>query len=65
MASFDRVISISKTVDKYVNKNYQRYLKKPPRLIFEGADEKFFYPKFSPTQDFIDQFLHKTSKLKG
>ena len=65
MASFDRVISISKTVDKYVNKNYQRYLKKPTRLIFEGADEKFFYPKFSPTQDFINQFYAKLPNLKG
>ena len=64
MASFDRVISISKTVDKYVNKNYQRYLKKLPRLIFEGADEKFFHPKFSPTQDFIDEFYTKLPNLK-
>ena len=64
MASFDRVISISKTVDEYVNRNYERYLKKSTRLIYEGSDEQFFYPKFSPTQDFIDQFYEKLPDLK-
>ena len=65
MASFDRVISISKTVDQYVNKNYQRYLKKPPRLIYEGADEKFFYPKFFPSNDYKDYFYKKFPNLKN
>ena len=65
MASFDRVISISKTVDHYVNKNYQRYLKKPTRLIYEGSDEKFFYPKFLPSNDYKDYFYEKLPNLKN
>jgi glycosyltransferase involved in cell wall biosynthesis len=65
MASFDRVISISKTVDQYVNKNYQRYLKKPPRLIYEGSDEKFFHPKFLLRNDYKDYFYEKLPNLKN
>ena len=48
MASFDRVIAISKTVEKYVNENYEHYLKRPPRLIYRGSDEEYFSQNFIP-----------------
>ena len=61
MASFDRVISISKTVDKYVNK----IIKDTKNLQDLFSDQmKSFFPKFSPTQDFIDNFT-QYPKLKG
>ena len=47
MASFDKVIAISKTVEDYVNKNYQRHLKSPPKLIYRGSDKEYFSNNFN------------------
>ena len=65
MASFDRVIAISKTVEKYVNENYERYLKKPPRLIYRGSDEKYFSNSFVPSESYKDNFFKQFSNLKN
>ena len=42
MASFDHIIAISKTVEKYVLDNYPEHLKFAPRLIYRGSDEGTF-----------------------
>ena len=65
MASFDRVIVISKTVEKYVNENYERYLKKPPRLIYRGSDEKYFSNSFVPSESYKDNFFKQFTNLKN
>ena len=65
MASFDRVIAISKTVEKYVNENYERYLKKPPRLIYRGSDEKYFSNSFVPSESYKDNFFKQFTNLKN
>ena len=65
MASFDRVIAISKTVEKYVNENYERYLKKPPRLIYRGSDEKYFSNSFVPSESYKDNFFKQFKNLKN
>tara|TARA_Y100001935_G_C17301862_1_gene509761 strand:+ start:868 stop:1974 length:1107 start_codon:yes stop_codon:yes gene_type:complete len=57
MASFDRVITISKTVEEYVNDNYKRYLKHETRLIYRGSDEKYFNERFKPTEKYIKNFF--------
>ena len=64
MASFDRVIAISKTVEKYVNENYERYLKKPPRLIYRGSDEEYFSQNFIPDASYLVNFYSKFPNLK-
>jgi len=64
MASFDRVIAISKTVEKYVNKNYKKYLKRPPRLIYRGSDEAYFSERFAPTELYKETFFTKFPNLK-
>ena len=56
MASFDRVIAISKTVESYVNENYERYLKKPPRLIYRGSDQDYFSQNFAPSDNYLNNF---------
>lgn len=63
MASFDRVIAISKTVEKYVYDNYERHLKKPPMLIYRGSDELYFSSKFKPKEDYIDNFYRTFPEL--
>mgnify|MGYP001409967615 FL=1 len=65
MASFDRVIAISKTVESYVNENYERYLKKPPRLIYRGSDEEYFSKSFVPSESYKDIFFKKFTNLKN
>ena len=64
MASFDRVIAISKTVEKYVNENYERYLKKPPKLIYRGSDEEYFSKSFTPSEHYVNEFFRKLPNLK-
>ena len=64
MASFDRVIAISKTVEKYVNENYERYLKKPPKLIYRGSDEEYFSKSFIPSEHYVNEFFRKLQNLK-
>tara|TARA_B100000287_G_scaffold17486_1_gene17548 strand:+ start:1411 stop:2514 length:1104 start_codon:yes stop_codon:yes gene_type:complete len=63
MASFDRVIAISKTVEKYVYDNYERHLKKPPMLIYRGSDDLYFSSKFKPKEDYIDNFYRTFPEL--
>ena len=63
MASFDRVIAISKTVEKYIYDNYERHLKKPPMLIYRGSDESYFSPNFEPKHGYIDDFYRKLPNL--
>jgi glycosyltransferase involved in cell wall biosynthesis len=65
MASFDRVIAISKTVENYINENYERYLKKPPRLIYRGSDEKYFSNSFVPSESYKDNFFKQFTNLKN
>ena len=65
MASFDRVIAISKTVESYVNENYERYLKNPPRLIYRGSDEEYFSKSFVPSESYKDIFFKKFTNLKN
>ncbi len=65
MASFDRVIAISKTVEKYVNENYERYLRKRPRLIYRGSDEKYFSTSFIPSESYKDNFFKQFANLKN
>ncbi|MAC03958.1 MAG: glycosyl transferase family 1 [Gammaproteobacteria bacterium] len=64
MASFDRVIAISKTVEKYVNENYKRYLKHETRLIYRGSDETYFNERFQPTEKYIKNFFDTFPNLK-
>ena len=64
MASFDRVIAISKTVEKYVNENYERHLKRPPRLIYRGSDEEYFSQKFVPSNTYLEDFFTKFPSLR-
>ena len=64
MASFDRVIAISKTVEKYVNQNYERHLKRPPRLIYRGSDEEYFSQKFMPSNTYLEDFFTKFPSLR-
>lgn len=46
MARGDEVIAVSKTAKLYVEKNYQKHLKKPVHLIYRGIDpETFPYQK--------------------
>ena len=63
MASFDRVIAISKTVEKYIYDNYERHLKKPPMLIYRGSDESYFSSKFEPKQEYLDNFYKNLPDL--
>ncbi len=56
MASFDRVIAISKTVEDYINDNYQRHLKLPPKLIYRGSDKEYFSSTFSASESFKEKF---------
>ena len=63
MASFDRVIAISKTVETYIHENYERHLKKPPMLIYRGSDESYFSPNFEPKQGYINDFYRKLPNL--
>jgi|TARA_A100001011_G_scaffold74447_1_gene76541 glycosyltransferase involved in cell wall biosynthesis len=65
MASFDRVIAISKTVENYINENYERYLKKPPRLIYRGSDEEYFSNSFVPSESYKDNFFQQFTNLKN
>ncbi len=63
MASFDRVIAISKTVETYIYENYEKHLKKPPMLIYRGSDESYFSPNFEPKQGYVDNFYKKMPSL--
>ena len=63
MASFDRVIAISKTVEKYIYENYERHLKKPPMLIYRGSDETYFSPNFEPKTEYKDNFYKSFPQL--
>jgi glycosyltransferase involved in cell wall biosynthesis len=65
MASFDRVIAISKTVESYVNENYERYLKKPPRLIYRGSDQDYFSQNFAPSDNYLNNFFKKFPEVKN
>ena len=64
MASFDRVIAISKTVESYINDNYERYLKKPPRLIYRGSDQDYFSQNFVPSDNYLNNFFKKFPEVK-
>jgi len=63
MASFDRVIAISKTVEQYIYDNYERHLKKPPMLIYRGSDESYFTSKFEPKQEYLENFYKNSNYL--
>jgi len=65
MASFDRVIAISKTVEKYIYENYERHLKKPPMLIYRGSDETYFSPNFEPKTEYKDNFYKNFPQLSN
>ena len=65
MASFDRVIAISKTVEKYIYENYERHLKKPPMLIYRGSDETYFSPNFEPKTEDKDNFYKNFPQLSN
>lgn len=65
MASFDRVIAISKTVEKYIHENYERHLKKPPMLIYRGSDETYFSPNFQAKTEYKDNFYKSFPQLSN
>lgn len=65
MASFDNVIAISKTVEKYINENYERHLKSPPKLIYRGSDKEYFTSKFRPKDSYLESFFTKFPYLKN
>ena len=64
MASFDKVIAISKTVEDYVNENYQRHLKSPPKLIYRGSDKEYFSNNFNPSESWRETFFKSFPNLK-
>lgn len=63
MASFDHVVVISKTVQKYVLDNYSNHLKFSPRLIYRGSDEEYFSKNYTAETSYIDKFFDKFPKL--
>ena len=63
MASFDHIIAISKTVEKYVLDNYPEHLKFAPRLIYRGSDEAYFSKNYQPQDAYIDNFFDQFPKL--
>lgn len=63
MASFDHIIAISKTVEKYVLDNYPEHLKFAPRLIYRGSDESYFSKNYRPQDAYIDNFFDQFPKL--
>ena len=63
MASFDHIIAISKTVEKYVLDNYPEHLKFAPRLIYRGSDEVYFSKNYRPQDAYIDNFFDQFPKL--
>ncbi len=65
MASFDKVIAISKTVETYINSNYKQHLKSAPKLIYRGSDSDYFNKKYSPQKNYVDNFFLKFPNLKN
>ena len=63
MASFDHIIAISTTVEKYVLDNYPEHLKFAPRLIYRGSDEAYFSKNYRPQDAYIDNFFDQFPKL--
>lgn len=41
MASSDQVIAVSETAESYLTRHYQKYLKRPPEVIYRGVSEAF------------------------
>lgn len=63
MASFDHVIAISKTVEKYVVENYSDHLIHMPRMIYRGSDSKYFNLKFNLDDSYKKSFFEKFPEL--
>src|SRR6056300_919780 len=63
MASFDHIIAISKTVEKYVLDNYPEHLRFAPRLIYRGSDEAYFSTNYRPQDAYVDNFFDQFPKL--
>ncbi|MFK8013752.1 MAG: glycosyltransferase [Marinicellaceae bacterium] len=65
MARGDRVISVSKTANDYIVKNYNRYLKVKPTLIYRGVDIKEFSFGYKPDHSWIQSIYQQHTRLQG
>ena len=65
MARGDKVIAVSKTAADYVTKNYPRYLKSKPHVIYRGINTNEFPYDHQPDLLWLQKWYEKHHQLVG
>ncbi|MCO1333363.1 glycosyltransferase family 4 protein [Microbulbifer sp. OS29] len=65
MASTEQVIAISECVNDYLIKNYSKYLKRPPQVVYRGVDTKEFNSDVQAPESWHNQVLKEFPQLSG